>query len=135
MVRTIISVLILTACVAAQSTDRDRAVRFSELPIEVQNRVLGGVHRDTPWTQLGELSASDGTTSDSFGISGAVDGDIVVVGATGAQVGSNANQGAAYVFVKPKSGWQNMTQVAILTASDGKVGGYVRVRCDVESLR
>jgi hypothetical protein len=34
----------------------------------------------------------------------------------------NGFQGAAYVFVKPPTGWVNMTQTARLTPSDGKEG-------------
>ena len=36
-----------------------------------------------------------------------------------ATVGGNSDQGAAYVFTEPGSGWANMTQTAKLTASDG----------------
>ncbi len=79
------------------------------------------------WSQRGELTASNGTSTDYFGLAVAIDGNTVVVGATGAQVGSNANQGAAYVFVKPDRGWGSMTQVAILTASDGKTGDRLGV--------
>ncbi len=37
-------------------------------------------------------------------------------------VGVNNNQGAAYVFTEPGSGWANMTETAKLTASDGAAG-------------
>jgi len=69
--------------------------------------------------QLAELTASDGTSSDYFGWSVAISGNVVVVGAPDAQIGSNVGEGAAYVFVKPSSGWKNMTQVAKLTPSNG----------------
>jgi hypothetical protein len=43
-----------------------------------------------------------------------------VAGAPHADVGSNANQGAAYVFDKPGGGWAGtLTQAAKLTAGDG----------------
>ena len=75
-----------------------------------------------PWIQLAELTASDGVNGDQLGISASISGDTIVAGAELATVNGNAGQGAAYIFVKPASGWGNMTQTAKLTASDGKVG-------------
>jgi hypothetical protein len=49
----------------------------------------------------------------------AISGSTVVAGAPDATVGGNLEQGAAYVFAKPRSGWANGTQTAKLTASDG----------------
>jgi hypothetical protein len=70
-------------------------------------------------TQTAKLTASDGTTDDNFGSSVAVNGDTVVAGAYLDDVGANADQGSAYVFVKPDGGWANATEAAKLTASDG----------------
>jgi hypothetical protein len=67
-----------------------------------------------PWIQRANLTASDGQSGDALGSSIAVSADTVVVGAPT----SGPSQGAVYVFVKPASGWKNMTQVAKLTASD-----------------
>jgi hypothetical protein len=75
-----------------------------------------------PWIQLAELTASDGVNGDQLGISVGMSGDTVVAGAELATVNGNTWQGAAYVFVKPATGWGNMTQTAKLTASDGKAG-------------
>jgi len=75
-----------------------------------------------PVVQLAELTASDGADGDFFGISVAISGNTIVVGSVNATIGGNAGQGAAYVFVKPASGWTNMTQTAKLTASDGQAG-------------
>jgi hypothetical protein len=49
-------------------------------------------------TEAAKLTASDGAASDSLGQSVAVSGETVVTGAPGAKIGSNAFQGAAYVF-------------------------------------
>jgi trimeric autotransporter adhesin len=73
-------------------------------------------------TQTAKLTASDGTSGDSFGLSVAVTGNTAVVGANLATVGANFAQGAAYVFVKPASGWADGTQTAKLTAPDGAAG-------------
>jgi len=84
-----------------------------------------------PFVQLAELTASDGVDGDQFGISVAISGNTIVVGAENATVGANASQGKAYVFVKPASGWANMTETATLTASDGEAndgfGGAVGI--------
>ena len=52
-------------------------------------------------TQTAKLTASDGAAGDFFGMSVAMSGDTVVVGADSDDIGANANQGSAYVFVKP----------------------------------
>ena len=74
------------------------------------------------WTDefaTSELTASDGAAGDQFGLSVAVDGDTVVVGAPSHQVGL-AHQGAAYVFNRPFGGFgPSTTQTAQLTAADG----------------
>ena len=73
-------------------------------------------------TQTAELTASNGTANDYFRGSVAISGNTVVVGAVQATVGGNADEGAAYVFTEPASGWANMTQTAELTAADGAAG-------------
>ncbi len=70
-------------------------------------------------TQTAELTASDGAADNYLGESVGVSGNTVVAGARGHEVGSEAFQGAAYVFEKPGTGWVNATQTAELTASDG----------------
>ncbi len=71
------------------------------------------------WSQVAKLTASDGAADDEFGISVAVDGDTIVVGAY--QDDDNGGEsGSAYVFTEPDSGgWVTATQTAKLTASDG----------------
>jgi len=68
--------------------------------------------------QLAELTALDGAANNVFGGSVAISGNIIVVGAPGA----NSNKGAVYVFVKPANGWGNMTQVLELTSPDSAEG-------------
>ena len=78
------------------------------------------------WTQQAYLKASNSQADDYFGISVAVSGDTVVVGANGEDsnaTGVNGNQGdnnlyypgAAYVFIRTGSTW---TQQAYLKASN-----------------
>jgi hypothetical protein len=49
------------------------------------------------WTQAQDLSASDGASGDQFGGFLAMSGTLALIGAPGATVGMNAQQGAAYV--------------------------------------
>jgi hypothetical protein len=70
-------------------------------------------------TQTAKLTASDKAWGDYFGVSVSVSGDVVVVGAFDADPGGTTDAGAAYVFVKPGSGWGgNLTETAKLTAAD-----------------
>ncbi len=70
-----------------------------------------------PWIQ-NELTASDGAAGDQLGLSIAVGGSTLVVGAPFRTVWSNAQQGAAYVFGQSGGKW---VQQAELTDD---VGGY-----------
>ncbi|MGH8428131.1 MAG: FG-GAP repeat protein [Gammaproteobacteria bacterium] len=71
---------------------------------------------DGTWSQTGELSASNGSFFDYFGSSVALAGTTALVGAYGATVGSNPDQGAAYVFSEAGGSW---SQTAELSAGDG----------------
>ena len=67
-----------------------------------------------------------------LGVSVAISGDTVVAGAPcSVVVGTGCGPGAAYVFVRPARGWVNMTENAILTASDGRaddvLGSFVAI--------
>jgi hypothetical protein len=80
-----------------------------------------------PFIQLAKLTASDAAQGDQLGFTVAISGDTVVAGAPFAKIGSNINQGAAYVFVKAAGGWATMTETAKLTASDGAAGDELGV--------
>jgi len=86
------------------------------------------VRSGTTWSQQAYLKASNTDAGDKFGISVAVCGDTVVVGAYGessAATGINGNQndnsapaaGAVYVFVRNGTNW---TQQAYLKASNAE---------------
>jgi hypothetical protein len=94
-------------------------LRGSELLLRVVAAGASYPIRVDPFVQQGKLTASDGAEFDALGTSVAISGDTIVVGAASATVGSNPDQGAAYLFVKPRSGWADGTQIAKLTASDG----------------
>jgi hypothetical protein len=69
------------------------------------------VRTGTDWTQQAKLTADDGAAADRFGLSVAIEGDTVAVGANGADGG----RGAVYVFARSGPTW---TQEAKLTSSD-----------------
>jgi len=78
-----------------------------------------------PPIQTQVLTASDGAAFDEFGYSSAISGDVAVVGAKNAAIGSNSNQGAAYIFRSSDGGatWPPI-QTQKLTASDGAVNDF-----------
>lgn len=71
------------------------------------------------WQEVQKLTASDGAAFDNFGQSVAITGDTLFVGAIGASINGNPQQGAIYVFTKKNGTW---TQTQKLTASDGAAG-------------
>ncbi len=78
-----------------------------------------------PFVQQAKLLASDGAASDQLGVSVAVDGDTVVVGAP---FTTDANYGSVYVFVKPAGGWSGtVNEAAKLVASDARVSDWLGV--------
>jgi formylglycine-generating enzyme required for sulfatase activity len=74
--------------------------------------------------QVGKLTAADGAWGDIFGWSVSLSGDVAIVGAWSADVGSNSDQGAAYIFYHDQGGPDTWDQVAKLTAADGMAGDY-----------
>ena len=70
-------------------------------------------------TQSVKLTASDGAANDIFGRSVSQSGNIGLVGADSAAVGSNAKQGAVYVYRNLEAASGTVTQDVKLTASDG----------------
>ncbi len=53
----------------------------------------------TNWTQTAKIGASDADSSDYFGVSAAVDGDTIVVGAYADNTAAGVDAGSAYVYV------------------------------------
>ena len=99
------------------------AADFSSLPLAAQKAISAAIEHDVARqsaTTIEDfvLTASDGMNGDLFGVSVAMDGNTAVVGSLEALGGV----GAAYVFVKPGTGWRNMTETAKLTPSDGNIG-------------
>ncbi len=87
-----------------------------------ENSGQGAVHvferSDSGWQHKARLTASDGDSDDLFGGSVAISGDIVVVGSATDDNSGGADAGAVYLFVKPASGWGDMTESGQLFAGD-----------------
>ncbi|MFN7929667.1 MAG: MBG domain-containing protein, partial [Blastocatellia bacterium] len=74
------------------------------------------VRSGTSWSQQQQLTASNGLSSDQFGFSVAISNDTAVIGAPQDDIGSNSDQGSAYVFVRSGTTWSQQQQ---LTAGNG----------------
>ena len=77
------------------------------------------------WVRKARLTASDGAINDFLGTSVSINGDTVAVGADGVNIKKDLHAGGAYMFVKPRTGWADMTQTAKLTASDEAAKAYL----------
>ena len=88
------------------------------------------VRSGTSWTQQAKLTAADAAMFDFFGSSVSLSGNSVVIGAPGDDIGSSADRGSAYVFVRSGAIW---TQQAKLTASDGAAGDALGTSVSIDS--
>jgi hypothetical protein len=79
------------------------------------------VRNGAVWTQQEKLLTLDGEAEDFFGFAVAISRDTVVVGAPNDDVGANADQGSAYVFVRGNGSW---TQQQKIVAADGAAGDF-----------
>jgi hypothetical protein len=82
------------------------------------------VRSSTLWSQQAKLTPADPGSNDQFGVSAAMSGSTVVVGAWG----KDSATGAAYVFVRSGSVW---SEQAKLTASDAVAGNQFGVSVGV----
>ncbi|HUR96910.1 MAG TPA: FG-GAP-like repeat-containing protein [Pyrinomonadaceae bacterium] len=57
------------------------------------------------WTQQQKLFASDGSLGDGFGGSVALSGSTVVIGSSSDDIGTNPDQGSAYVYTRSGTVW------------------------------
>ncbi len=74
---------------------------------------------NSSWNRQQRLFANDGADGDGFGYRVALDGDTAVVGAYFAGVDGKPQQGAAYIFVRTGTTWQQQQK---LVAADGAAG-------------
>src|SRR5688500_14001594 len=89
------------------------------------------VRSGTTWIQQAKLTPDDGEAFELFGGSVAISGNTVIVGAESDDVGSNPNQGSAYVFARSGTTW---LQQAKLTALDGSADDRFGVSVAISGL-
>lgn len=91
----------------------------------VFDRHQGGTNK---WGQVKKLIASDAGAGDNFGVSVAIDGTTVLVGAHHndhlCDTESGCNSGAAYLFEHDQGGTANWGELLRLTASDATQGDF-----------
>lgn len=109
----IICMLLIATTVPAVTSDNNQP-----LTLLIPNSSLTSM--GAGWAELQKLSASDGETSDQFGLSVALDGDTAVIGAV--KDGDNGQYaGSAYVFTRTDNIW---TLQQKLLASDGQAHDF-----------
>jgi len=93
-----------TALIGANGVDSPPGSDSNHGAAYVFQRRLSG------WVQVTKLTASDGAFADSFGGSVDIDGNTVIIGATGHDAAAS-NAGAAYVFQVMPSGWKEVQKL------------------------
>ncbi len=79
---------------------------------------------DGTWEQISKLNAQNGYQYDAFGVSAAISGDYIIIGASKDDDKGN-NSGSAYLFEKPAGGWPTyMTETDKITASNGAADNF-----------
>ena len=83
------------------------------------------VRNANTWIQQQELSAADGASGDGFGAPLALsnDGSTVLVGAPAKTIGTNNQQGAAYVYLRIGASWAQQQELTALDATQGDYFG------------
>ncbi len=71
---------------------------------------------DPTWSQVAELTSSDGTQNGGFGAPIAINGNEAIIGEPGMTINGNYAQGEAYIYTLTNGTW---TQSASLVASNG----------------
>lgn len=90
------------------------------------------VRTGTVWTQQAWIIAADGSPGDQFGLTVAISGDTLVVGAPNDDHTSGTDAGSAYVFVRSGTTWSQQAWIKAGDAGAGERFGY-SVALDGES--
>jgi hypothetical protein len=112
-----LAVLVFSLVYPSDLSGQQRARRFAPTRPVARTGMSAktGASGPGPWVQMAKLTSSD-TFATLFGLSVAMSGNTLVVGASEEDISASGQ--AAYVFVEPSGGWNNMKQVARLTPSD-----------------
>lgn len=80
------------------------------------------------WELQETITPNDSEADHFFGVSVSISGDYAVIGASGDDIGADADQGSAYIFVRSGSNW---TQQIKLTAGDGAASDFFGSAVDI----
>lgn len=84
-------------------------------------------NKGSSWHHIAKLTPSGLEDHKGFGSSVAISGNSIIVGS----YRYNNNTGSIYVYEKADSGWRDMSQTAILTASDAVGGDFLGSSIDI----
>ena len=104
-----------------------------------QGAVYVFVRNGSSWSSMTETakllqsSTNISVNPENFGYSCFIsgDGNTIVASCRKKSVGSNAQQGAVYVYEKPGSGWADATEDAFLLATNGAVDDFLGEMCHI----
>lgn len=112
-----------TAVIGAFGDENGGGVYAGSAYVFVRN---GGV-----WNEEAKLTASDAAFRDYFGISVAIFGETIVVGAYGDDHSGGADAGSAYVFVRSVGVWTEQSRLSAAdAAADDEFGNAVAISSD-----
>lgn len=116
-----------TAVVGARNEDPD----LGNGPLSNAGAAYVFVRSGESWIQEAKLVARDAAAGDNFGVSVAIDGNLVVVGANGSDLEDADDAGAAYVFAREGIEWKQKARLAAKDpAEDDGFGGSVAIDGD-----
>jgi len=98
----------------------DTGANANQGAVYVFVRSLGG----TTWSQQGKLTASDGLANDVFGASVALSGGTAIIGANGDDTATNIDSGAAYIFVRNGTVWEESQKLTDPTPTTNENFGW-----------
>lgn len=82
------------------------------------------------WVQKARLTASDFASEDDFGDGLSIYGNVAVVSSPGDD-DNGSNSGSVYIYVKPGTGWEDMSETVKISASDGQPGDRFGTGVDI----
>ncbi len=89
----------------------------------------------TSWVSQGKLVASDGALTDRFGWSVAVTGNVIAVGARGADTALGVDSGAAYMFTRFGTTWTQVQKLALTDSSpSARFGSSIALTSDANLI-
>ncbi len=120
---------------------RPVAISGSTVVIGAQSATIGGnsgqgalyvfVRNGTIWTEQQRLTASDGASGDSLGTDVGISGEAIIASARSDDVGTNTDQGSAYIFVRQAGFWHEQAKLlASDAAASDRFGAGIAINGD-----